>query len=224
MATRARGSYVKITAWTSTLLALVGASSGLVAQEEGDPELRGDVVSATTGEPIGGAWVAMEGYGFGTYSRRDGDFRLPEVPDGPRRFDVQALGYVAETLTLDPTAGEQVIELEPDPEIKPGLDFLLAHLEDRRNAGRVFDREALAFSGAYNLGEFLEMRGVRRVRRFCLDEETAPGLQTVPPEDFYMVEIHGGTARVYTEGFLERTAREDPATIQQIVRLRLTMC
>ncbi|HUF75081.1 MAG TPA: carboxypeptidase regulatory-like domain-containing protein [Longimicrobiales bacterium] len=208
----------------ATLLVLCAAAPRLAAQEDDDPELRGDVVSATTGEPIAGAWIAMEGYGYGTYSRRDGDFRLPDVPDGPRRFDVRALGYVAETIMLDPTSGEQVIELDPDPALHPGLEFLLAHLEDRRNAGRVFDREALAFSGAYDLGEFLRMRGVRRVRKFCLDEETAPGLQTVPPEDFYMVEMHGSTARVYTEEFLERTAREDAERMQEIVRLRMPMC
>jgi hypothetical protein len=68
------------------------------------------------------------------------------------------------------------------------------------------------------------MRGVRRVRKYCLDEETDPGLQTVPPEDFYMVEMHGSTARVYTEAFLERTAREDAERIQEIVRLQLPMC
>lgn len=205
-------------------LSLWTPASGLTAQEEESPELRGDVVSAVSGEPIAGAWVAMEGYGYGTYSRREGDFRLPDVPDRPRRFDVQALGYVSRTVTLDPTVGEHVVELEPDPAVLPGLQFLLAHLEDRRNAGRLFDREALSFSGAFDLGELLEMRGVRRVRKFCLDEETTPGLQTVPPEDFYMVEIHGSTARAYTEEFLERTAREDPERIQQIVRLRLTMC
>ena len=207
-----------------TALALSAAAPGLAAQEEDDPELRGDVVSATTGEPIAGTWIALEGYGYGTYSRKDGDFRLPDVPAAPRRFDVQALGYLPVTITLDATAGDQVIELEPDPEVKPGLDFLLAHLENRRNAGRVFDREVLAFSGAYDLGELLRMRGVRRVRKFCLDEETAPGLQTARPADLYMVEMHGSTARAYTEGFLERTARQDPETIQQIVRLYHTMC
>ena len=205
-------------------LALCAPAPGLAVQEEDDPELRGDVVSAATGEAIAGAWVAMEGYGYGTYSRRDGDFRLPDVPAAPRRFDVQALGYLPVTITLDATAGEHVIELEPDPEVKPGLDFLLAHLENRRNAGRMFDREALAFSGAYDLGELLRMRGVRRVRKFCLDEETTPGLQTVQPGDLYMVELHGSTVRAYTEDFLERTARQDPETIQQIVRLYQTLC
>lgn len=200
------------------------AAPGLAAQDEGDPELRGEVVSSATGEPIAGAWVAMEGYGRGTYSRGNGDFRLPDVPAALRRFDVRALGYMPRTLPLDPTTGQQVVELDPDPEVLPGLRFLMAHLEDRRNAGRLFDRESLAFSGAYDLGELLRMRGVRRVRKFCLDEETAPGLQTVPPEDFYMVEIHGSTARAYTEEFLDRTAREDPERIQQIVRLQLTMC
>jgi len=225
MLTRARTWLASVvTLLAASSLALGGAPSGLVAQEEGDPELRGDVVSAATGEPIAGAWVAMAGYRFGTYSRRDGDFRLPEVPAAPRRFDVEALGYVPQTITLDPSAGEQVIELEPDPELHPGLEFLLAHLEDRRNAGRLFDRQALAFSGAYDLGELLRMRGVQRVRKFCLDEQMTPGLQRAPPGDFYMVEMHGSTARAYTQEFLERTAREDRERIEDIVRLRFPLC
>ena len=36
---------------------------GVGAQERGDPELRGRVVSAVTGEPIAGAWIALEGWG-----------------------------------------------------------------------------------------------------------------------------------------------------------------
>ena len=209
---------------TTLVLALCAAGSGVTAQEDDDSELRGEIVSAATGQPIAGGWVAMEGYGYGTYSRRDGDFRLPDVPAAPRRFDVRALGYVDRTIRLDPTSGEQVIELEPDPELQPGLEFLLAHLRNRRNAGRFFDREALAFSGSYDLGEFLEMRGMRRVRKYCLDEETSPGLQRVPPGDFYLVEIHGSTARAYTEEFLARTAREDTATIEDIVRMRMPLC
>ena len=210
-------------AWSALVLAFGVAASGVVAQDD-EPELRGEVVSSATGEPIAGAWVAMEGYGYGTYSKRDGDFRLPEVPAAPRRYDVHALGYVPSVLTLEAASGEQVIELEPDEAVLPGLEFLLAHLENRRNAGRVFDRQALAFSGAYDLGEFLKMRGVRRVRKFCLDEVTTPGLQRVPPEDFFMVEIHGSTVRAYTEEFLDRTARQDREAIEDIVRLQLPMC
>jgi hypothetical protein len=62
------------------------------------------------------------------------------------------------------------------------------------------------------------------VRKFCLDEWWAPGLSEAPPEDFYLVEIHGSTARVYTEAFLERTAREDTEAIQGIIRLQQPIC
>ena len=208
----------------ATILFLGATAPRLVAQQDEDPELTGDVVSAATGEPIAGAWVALEGWGFGTYSRRDGRFRLPEVPMGPRRYDVQALGYMSSVTTLEPTSGDQLIELDPDPSLQPGLAFVLDHLENRRNAGRVFDRQALAFSGAYNLGELLSSRGIRRVRKFCLDERWAPGLAEARPEDFYMLEIHGRTARLYTEEFLQQTAREDAEAIQKIIRLEQTVC
>lgn len=208
----------------AALVVLSATASPVLAQDDEDPELRGDVVSVASGEPIAGAWVAMQGWGYGTYSHRDGRFRLPEVPGRPVRYDVHALGYVAETLTLDATTGEQVIELEPDPEVQPGLMFLLDHLENRRNGGRMFDRQALAFSGAFDLGELLSNRGIRRVRKYCLDEVTAPGLFKAQPQEFYLVEVHGSTVRAYTEEFLERTAREDVEAIEEIVRLRLPMC
>jgi hypothetical protein len=125
---------------------------------------------------------------------------------------------------MEPTRDARSIALTPDASLQDGLPFLFAHLEDRRNAGRVFDREALAFSGAFNLGELLTARGVRRVRKFCLDEVTTPGLSLAPPEEFYLVEIHGSTVRAYTEEFMERTARQDLDTIQEIVRLHLPIC
>jgi len=198
---------------------LLGPSAlGLAAQEASDPELRGHVVSAETGEPIAGAWIAMEGYGRGTYSRRGGEFRLPDVPAATRRYDVAALGYVATVVTLEAGAGEHVVELTPDPEVWPGVSATLAHLEDRRNGGRVFDRETLAFSGAFDLAELMEMRGVRSVRRLCMNERSAPGLTTMVPNAFYLVEVQGGTVRAYTQDFLEQIARESADRLSEILR------
>lgn len=208
------------------ILVLIGTTSPLLAQsaEDADPELTGHVVSAETAEPVAGAWIGLQGWERGTYSWRDGHFRLPEVPAAPRRYSVQALGYLPSTITLDPTTGDQVVELEPDDALQAGLEFLFDHLDNRRNGGRLFDRQALAFSGAFDLGDFLTTRGVRRVRKFCLDERWAPGLQQAPPESFYRLEVFGSLVRVYTEEFLEQTAREDVETIKEIVRLRLPRC
>jgi len=187
-------------------------------------ELRGDIVSSETGEPIPGAWIALEGRGYGTYSRRDGRFRLPEVPTAARRYDVQALGYLPATITLQPESSDLVVTLEPDEALLPGVNFLLEHIEERRNGARLFDREALAFSRAFDLGDLLTTRGVRGVRKFCLDERWTPGLEGSPPEGFYRMEIHGSTARLYTEEFLQEMALEDTETIRRRVRPEQPTC
>jgi hypothetical protein len=201
----------------------VAAQSVSIRSDE-RTELRGDVVASDTGEPIAGAWIALEGRGYGTYSRRDGTFRLPEVPTAARRYDVEALGYLPTTITLDPLAPDLVLRLEPDEALLPGLTFLLEHIEERRNGARLFDREALAFSRAFDLADFLNSRGVRGVRKFCLDERWSPGLEGSTPESFYRMEIHGATARLYTEEYLLEMATEDAETVRQRVRPEQSVC
>lgn len=208
----------------TAILALCIVAPPLVAQDDEDPELTGHVVSAETGEPVSGAFIGLQGWERGTYSWRDGHFRLPQVPARPANYSVQALGYESLEFNTDARRGEHTIELEPDSALQAGLRVLFDRLDDRRNGGRVFDRQALAFSGAYNLGELLETRGVRRVRKYCLDEESSPGLGTAPPQYFYRVEVFGRAVRAYTEEFLEQTARESPERIEEIIRLRLMLC
>lgn len=186
-------------------------------------ELEGEVVASDTRRPIAGVWIALQGRGFGTYSRRDGRFRLPEVPSAPRRYDVQALGYLPATITLQP-GSDLVLTLDPDESLLPGVQFLLEHLEERRNGARFFDQEALVFSGAFDLAELLTTRGVRGVRKFCLDERWTPGLEGAPPGGFYLMEIHGGTARLYTEEFLAEMAAEDNETVRRTVRPEQPTC
>ncbi|MEQ1857220.1 MAG: carboxypeptidase-like regulatory domain-containing protein [Longimicrobiales bacterium] len=208
----------------TAMVMLALCASPVVGQRLEVVELTGDVVTATTGEPVAGAWIALEGRGFGTYSRRDGRFRLPEVPSAERSFEVAALGFQPSIVTIDPSAGELIIELAPDTSLAPGLTFLLGHLEERRNGARSFDREALAFSGAFDLGELLSNRGLRDVRRFCLDERWAPGLNGEAPEQFYLMQVHGSTARVYTEEFLARMATEEASTVRRVVRPLTPLC
>jgi hypothetical protein len=208
----------------SAAVAFTGTVTPVVAQIDNDAEVRGTVVSAETGEPVAGAWVALADREFGTYSHRDGRFILRDMPDVPRGYFVAALGYEPSTVTLDPTADQLVVELAPDEAMQPGLAFLLDHLDERRNGARVFDREALTYSNAFNLGELLNDRGVRGVRRVCLDERWAPGLLVESPVGLYRMEIHGQTARVYTEAFLERMATKDEATIRRSVRPELPKC
>jgi len=212
----------------ATILALAGVARPALGQSvsirsDERTELRGDILASDTREPIAGAWIALEGRGFGTYSRRDGGFRLPEVPTAVRRYDVQALGYLPATVTLQPES-DLVVTLEPDESLLPGVTFLLQHIEERRNGARLFDRQALAFSGAFDLAELLRTRGVRGVRKFCLDERWSPGLENSPPESFYRMEIHGSTARLYSEEFLQEMAVQDTETIRRIVRPEQPTC
>lgn len=146
------------------------------------------------------------------------------MPAGPRRYGIEALGYLPVDKTLDASAPGHVIALEPDEELQRGLTFLFAHLENRRNAGRTFDRDAIAFSGAYDVRESLAGRGVRRVRRYCVDERADPGIGLAPPQYFYLIEVHGSTVRIYPEDFLEETVRQDEETIQEIIRLHDPLC
>jgi hypothetical protein len=208
----------------ASALELFAAVADPALAQRNDAELTGNVVSTATGQPVTGAWIALRGWEFGTYSRRDGRFRLPEIPGGPRPYDVQALGYLPTTLTLDPRSGDLVIELEPDEELQAGVAFLFRHLDARRRGGRVFDVEDLAFSGSFDLAEFMTTRGVRSVRRFCVDERWSPGASQAPPGNFYRMELHGGTARLYTEEFLARTAAEPPETIREIIRRDMPVC
>lgn len=186
------------------------ATTGGHAQDQG--ELRGSVVSAETGDEVAGAWIALEGYGWGTYSWNDGHFSLPEIPDAPRRYEVDALGYEREVLTLDPSDGELRLELTPEPELLEGVAYFMDQLQRRRNRGgqlRVFDREDLAFNASFTVGEYLRQRGVDRMRRVCVDERPeAIGVLGRASDMFYLAEIVGGFVRLYTEEFVEEAARE----------------
>lgn len=216
-------------------LALAVTAAGVGAQEGALSTFTGHLVSADADQPIGGAWISLEGEDWGTVSWNDGHFELPEVPSGPQRYRVKALGYVPLTASFDPEAGDHRILLAPDPEVKPGLDYLLARLDNRRNGARVLDREALAYSGAYDLQELLERRGfaipnsgfvdARQAPRACLDERSVPlgYVLSTRPERFYRIEGMR-KLRIYTSAWLENMARQDVETIRSRVRINNPLC
>ena len=194
------------------LTLVLAGTAPLLGQEDGDRELRGTVVSLATEEVIAGAWIALEGEQWGTFSWNDGHFFLPEIPAGPMAYEVRALGYEPQVLTLDPSASGLIVELTPDPEMQAGLASINGQLERRRNRGgdlRVFDREALAFNGAFALGDFLRQHGVRGVRQVCLNERPeARGVLEREGHEFFLAETFGSLLRLYTEDFIARAARE----------------
>jgi hypothetical protein len=193
-------------------MVLLAGAAPLFAQEGGESELRGSVVSASTGEVVAGAWVALEDQEWGTFSWNDGHFSLPEIPSGPNAYEVKALGFESEVVTLDPADGDLVVRLVADPEMQERLSSLMGQLERRRGRGgdlRVFDREALSFNAYFSLRDFLAQHGVRPVRRACLNERPeAIGILDREGHQFYLVETFGDMVRLYTEDFIQRAAGE----------------
>lgn len=72
---------------------------------------RGSVVSAETGEPIGGALVRAAGTTRGTYTNSRGTFKLPLQAE-MKMLEVRSIGYAATTLPAN-TSADIVIRLQP---------------------------------------------------------------------------------------------------------------
>jgi hypothetical protein len=64
---------------------------------EGEPEIRGVVISAETGEPLASALVRVSGTEFGTLTRTDGWFIL-NPPTDWRALDIQMIGFRPQTI------------------------------------------------------------------------------------------------------------------------------
>jgi hypothetical protein len=94
---------------TLVLLLILAASSIAGAQ---NIAVTGSVRDASTGEPIVRATVRMLDGGRGTYTSREGKFRLP-LPAGTHRIVVSSLGYESDTLVMTAGAGAVAVTLRP---------------------------------------------------------------------------------------------------------------
>lgn len=65
----------------------------------------GQIVDETTNRPLVGATVTIVGTALGDISSGQGDFRIENVPAGPRQVRVSVLGYGAETRDVTVAAG-----------------------------------------------------------------------------------------------------------------------
>jgi len=62
--------------------------------------LEGRIVDASTGEPLQGAHIILEGTAIGTSSNEDGEFLLRNLPEGEQIFVVAYLGYHSEEIVV----------------------------------------------------------------------------------------------------------------------------
>src|SRR5262245_9850292 len=70
--------------------------------------IRGRVVVEGVNRPLGNAQVSVVGTQLGAQTNDNGEYRLNNVPPGPRQVRVQRIGFAAATSPVTVTAGEAV--------------------------------------------------------------------------------------------------------------------
>src|SRR6056297_341842 len=85
------------------LLAFLIAPS-LAAAQTGT--VQGQVVDASTGQPLPSAQVTVEGTGLGGLTNQQGRFLVLNVPAGQQTVRALLIGYSPEQATVNVTAGE----------------------------------------------------------------------------------------------------------------------
>ncbi len=88
----------------ATVLAL--AAPGLQAQQAG--QIIGQVISASSGGPVAGAQVLVEGLNIGSVANAQGRYEISNVPAGERTVRIQSIGYATARRTVAVTPGGTV--------------------------------------------------------------------------------------------------------------------
>lgn len=90
------------------LAGIFSVGSGTFAQAPAVGAIEGRVQNARTGEYIEGARLTVEGTRLETFTNRDGEFRLSNVPAGAARVTVFYTGLAPQTTAVLVTAGQSV--------------------------------------------------------------------------------------------------------------------
>ncbi len=152
--------------WLLLPTLLLFSMQGLGAQEREVEKrvLTGRVIDATTGAPLVGAFVHLDGENRGVLTDAEGRFGLPGVFNGMNTVGVEQLGYVdyVETLALPEEAGPVLFALEPDPILLEGIQIVTDRFERRRMAlaipSQAFEREDLIDASSFNVLDFVRTR------------------------------------------------------------------
>lgn len=120
--------------------------------------VKGKVTDASTGEGLSSATVALTPTGqpnakkIGAISKKDGSYQINDVPTGSFQLRVSYVGYKTFTVTIQPKAGEELVQdIKLQPDIK-GLDeIVVTGVVDRR-----FKSEAEVSVSTVNAAELTE--------------------------------------------------------------------
>jgi hypothetical protein len=134
------------------------------AREREENVLLGRVIDATTGTPLVGAFVHLDGEDWGVLTGEEGAFRLTGTPTGILSVVVEQLGYVkgVHTARVEEGAAPILLALEPDPVLLEGIQVVTDRFERRRRSlaipSQAFDREDLVTSPAFTVLDFVAAR------------------------------------------------------------------
>ena len=133
----------------AAILSAVVVSSPLHSQQSNTGRVAGRVVDASSGQPVAGAQITVEGTGIAVLTDWQGRFMLPYVPTGSWTVSVRAIGYTHKSVTgvdvsveratpLDVTLTTAVIEMagvEVTAEVERGS--VASALNEQRNARQI---------------------------------------------------------------------------------------
>jgi len=97
--------------------------------------LSGRIVDARTGEPVPAATVRLAQTRIGVAARDDGNFDLPDIPEGRIELIVHHVGYRPWRRTVMPSGEPEIIRLEPV--ILPGQDIVVTSTRATRGESPV---------------------------------------------------------------------------------------
>jgi len=199
--------------------------------------LKGIVVDATTGAPLIGVWVGIEGSRSSAYTDRDGRFAIRGIRTRGFTLSAGQLGYTDASVEIADVSDEPIrIALKPDPILLEGIRVVSNRLAARRNAiatsVRAWDADQLVTSSSFDAYDFLRTRlyttpcprysfssvcvlrrGSVVVPQVYVDDAPYIGgfdvLLGWDMQSLYAIEVIGSglQVRVYTKNFAERLAQ-----------------
>lgn len=144
-------------------VALVARSALGQEREVRNFDLVGHVVDAD-GQPLVGAFVALEGSDWGSLTNEEGRFLIPDLYPGRVALSAEQLGYATLTWRGDVSddSGPLMLRMEAQPVVLEGLTVVTDRFRSRRNATatsvHTFDRSDLVTATQPTVVDFVRSR------------------------------------------------------------------
>lgn len=116
------------------LLLLILLQTGPVQGQTGTGTIAGTVSDAGSHLPLPAANIIVEGTVLGAMSGREGQYRIPEIPEGPHRIRFSVMGYRTELRQVTVRSGVTItidVELQQIPLALPDVVVTAARKEQR---------------------------------------------------------------------------------------------